>query len=131
MRRNSLIYMICFTLAAALAVTFVTAAGTAVLAGHCGKITADDPFSIVGAVLEKRAADRGGAEESESSGEESSADGKPTVRVGTDMQAAAEISDDGAKDARLAALTAKTALVMLCVITVVVTAVFVVRGRKK
>ena len=130
MRRNSLIYMICFTLAAALAVTFVTAAGTAVLAGHCGKITADDPFSIVGAVLEKRAADRGGAEESESTGEESSADGKPTVRVGTDMQAA-EISDDGAKDARLAALTAKTALVMLCVITVVVTAVFVVRGRKK
>ncbi|MBO4216831.1 MAG: hypothetical protein J5940_02690, partial [Clostridia bacterium] len=56
-RRNTIIYIICFTLTAAMAVTFVTAAGTAALAGHCGRIAADDPFDVVKTILEKRAAE--------------------------------------------------------------------------
>lgn len=135
--------MICFTLAAALAVTFVTAAGTAILAGHCGRMAADDPFSLVRTVLEKRAAERDGPEKDEIPDETAkggvgearrSSDGEGLAKRGAakDMEAAAEVSDeDGEKDARLTALTARAALITLCVSTVVVTAAFVIRGRKK
>ncbi len=121
MRRNSFVYIACFSLAAALAITFVTAAGTAVLAGHCGSISAKGPFAVVKAVLEKKAAD---------GGEDPDGGGPARENAGrTEMPAAAV--EDGADEARLAMLTARIALIMLTAVIFIVTAVFVIRRRKK
>jgi len=123
MRRNSFVYIACFSLAAALAITFVTAAGTAVLAGHCGSISAKSPFAVVKAVLEKKAADGDGGEDPDGGGPARENAGR------TEMPAAAV--EDGADEARLAMLTARIALIMLTAVIFIVTAVFVIRRRKK
>ena len=117
MKRNVFIYIVCFTLMAALAVTFITAAGTAVLAGHCGRVAANDPFSALRSVLKKPAVS-GGAGNGEKAAD------------APDVQAAA-IDDGAERDARLAELTAKIALALLALATVVVTAAFIIRGRKR
>lgn len=111
--------MICFTLAATLAVTFVTAAGTALLAGHCGKIAANDPFSAVKAVLEKRAAHE--PDETTAGDYSQNADSR-------EMPAIADAEDTD--DAYLSMLTARIALVLLCAVTAVVTVIYILRRKK-
>ena len=111
--------MICFTLAATLAVTFVTAAGTALLAGHCGRIAANDPFSAVRTVLEKRAAHE----------PDETTESELTPDVGSrEMPAIAEAEETD--EAYLSMLTARIALVLLCAVTAVVTVVFILRRKK-
>ncbi len=112
--------MICFTLAATLAVTFVTAAGTALLAGHCGRIAANDPFSAVRTVLEKRAARE--PDETTAGDYSQNADSREMPVI-----ADAENETD---DAYLSMLTARIALVLLCAVTAVVTVIFILRRKK-
>ena len=115
MRRNPIINIICFSLAAALAVTFITAAGTAALAGHCGKVNIDDPISVVRSVLERRAANA----ESESETE------------GEDVRAIAEADEMAEDEDRLTVVTAQIALIFLCAAIVAATALYVIGRRKR